>query len=89
VRHVEEAVTSGQVGGAAGYVTGVSPRCVTPTLPVPSPLWGQYGDEERVMRELPELRHPALAARGKHPILMVDDGSAASKRALAYAAVVP
>jgi nucleotide-binding universal stress UspA family protein len=38
------------------------------------------------MRELPDLRHPALAARGRHPILTVYDGSAASKRALAYAA---
>ena len=38
------------------------------------------------MRELPDLRHPALAARGKHPILAVYDGSAASKHALAYAA---
>ena len=38
------------------------------------------------MRELPDLRHPALAARGRHPIMAVYDGSAASKRALAYAA---
>ena len=38
------------------------------------------------MRELPDLRHPALAARGKHPVLAVYDGSAASKHALAYAA---
>ena len=38
------------------------------------------------MRELPDLRHPALAARGRHPILTVYDGSAASERALAYAA---
>ena len=38
------------------------------------------------MRELPDLRHPALAARSRHPILAVYDGSAASKRALAYAA---
>ena len=38
------------------------------------------------MRELPDLRHPALAARGRHPILAVYDGSVASKRALAYAA---
>ena len=38
------------------------------------------------MRELPDLRHPALAARGRHPILAVYDGSAASKHALAYAA---
>jgi nucleotide-binding universal stress UspA family protein len=38
------------------------------------------------MRELPDLRHPALAARGRHPILTVYDGSAVSKRALAYAA---
>ena len=38
------------------------------------------------MRELPDLRHPALAARGRHPILAVYDGSAASKNALAYAA---
>ena len=38
------------------------------------------------MRELPDLRHPALAARGRHPILAVYDGSAASRHALAYAA---
>jgi nucleotide-binding universal stress UspA family protein len=38
------------------------------------------------MRELPDLRHPALAARGRHPILTVYDGSVASKHALAYAA---
>ena len=38
------------------------------------------------MRELPDLRHPALAAGGRHPILTVYDGSAASKHALAYAA---
>ena len=38
------------------------------------------------MRELPDLRHPALAARGRHPVLAVYDGSAASKHALAYAA---
>jgi hypothetical protein len=38
------------------------------------------------MCELPDLRHPALAARGRHPILAVYDGSAASKHALAYAA---
>jgi len=38
------------------------------------------------MRELPDLRHPALAARGRHPILAVYDGSAAGKNALAYAA---
>ena len=38
------------------------------------------------MRELPDLRHPALAARGRHPIMAVYDGSAASKHALAYAA---
>jgi nucleotide-binding universal stress UspA family protein len=38
------------------------------------------------MRELPDLRHPALAARGRHPILAVYDGSAAGKHALAYAA---
>ena len=38
------------------------------------------------MRELPDLRHPALAAGGRHPILAVYDGSAASKHALAYAA---
>jgi len=38
------------------------------------------------MREQPDLRHPALAARGRHPILTVYDGSAASKHALAYAA---
>jgi nucleotide-binding universal stress UspA family protein len=38
------------------------------------------------MRELPDLRHPALAAPGRHPILAVYDGSAASKHALAYAA---
>ena len=38
------------------------------------------------MRERPDLRHPALAARGKHPILAVYDGPAASKHALAYAA---
>jgi nucleotide-binding universal stress UspA family protein len=38
------------------------------------------------MRELPDVRHPALAARGRHPIMTVYDGSAASKRALAYAA---
>ena len=38
------------------------------------------------MRELPDLRHPALAAHGRHPILAVYHGSAASKRALAYAA---
>jgi nucleotide-binding universal stress UspA family protein len=37
------------------------------------------------MRELPDLRHPALAARGRHPILTVYDGSAASRHALAYA----
>jgi hypothetical protein len=41
------------------------------------------------MRELPDLRHPGLAARGRHPILAVYDGSAASKRARAFAAVVP
>jgi hypothetical protein len=41
------------------------------------------------MRELPDLRLPTLAARGRHPILTVYDGSAVSKRALAYAAVVP
>ena len=35
------------------------------------------------MRELPDLRHPALAARGRHPILAVYDGSAASKHARA------
>ena len=38
------------------------------------------------MRELPDLRHPALAARGRHPFLAVYDGSAASRHALAYAA---
>ncbi len=38
------------------------------------------------MREQPDLRHPILAARGRHPILAVYDGSAASKHALAYAA---
>jgi nucleotide-binding universal stress UspA family protein len=38
------------------------------------------------MRELPDLRHPALAAGGRHPVLAVYDGSAASKHALAYAA---
>jgi nucleotide-binding universal stress UspA family protein len=38
------------------------------------------------MREQPDLRHPALAARGRHPIMAVYDGSAASKHALAYAA---
>ena len=38
------------------------------------------------MRELPDLRHPALAARGRHPILTAYDGTAASKHALAYAA---
>lgn len=38
------------------------------------------------MRELPDLRHPALAERHRHPILAVYDGSAASKHALAYAA---
>ena len=38
------------------------------------------------MRELPDLRNPALAARGRYPIMTVYDGSAASKRALAYAA---
>jgi nucleotide-binding universal stress UspA family protein len=38
------------------------------------------------MRELPDLRHPALAADGRHPVLAVYDGSAASKHALAYAA---
>jgi hypothetical protein len=35
------------------------------------------------MRELPDLRHPALAARGRHPIPAVYDGSAASRHALA------
>jgi hypothetical protein len=38
------------------------------------------------MRELPDLRHPELAAHGRHPVLAVYDGSPASKRALAYAA---
>lgn len=38
------------------------------------------------MREQPDLRHPALAARGRHPIMALYDGSAASKHALAYAA---
>jgi nucleotide-binding universal stress UspA family protein len=38
------------------------------------------------MREVPDLRHTALAARGRHPILAVYDGSTASKHALAYAA---
>lgn len=38
------------------------------------------------MHELPDLRHPALAERGRHPILAAYDGSAASKHALAYAA---
>jgi nucleotide-binding universal stress UspA family protein len=38
------------------------------------------------MHELPDLRHPALAADGRHPVLAVFDGSAASKHALAYAA---
>jgi nucleotide-binding universal stress UspA family protein len=38
------------------------------------------------MRELPGLRHPALAAPGRHPILAEYDGSVASKHALAYAA---
>jgi nucleotide-binding universal stress UspA family protein len=38
------------------------------------------------MRELTDLRHPALAGRGRHPILAAYDGSAASKHALAYAA---
>lgn len=38
------------------------------------------------MRELPDLRQPALAADGRHPILAIYDGSAASKHALAYAA---
>jgi nucleotide-binding universal stress UspA family protein len=38
------------------------------------------------MRELPDLRHPALAADGRHPVLTAYDGSAASKHALAYAA---
>ena len=38
------------------------------------------------MRELPDQRHPALAADGRHPVLAVYDGSAASKHALAYAA---
>jgi nucleotide-binding universal stress UspA family protein len=38
------------------------------------------------MRELPDLRHPALAGRGRHPILAAYDGSAASKHALEYAA---
>jgi nucleotide-binding universal stress UspA family protein len=37
------------------------------------------------MRELPDLRHPALAARGRHPVLAVYGGSAASRHALAYA----
>lgn len=38
------------------------------------------------MRQQPDLRHPALAARGRHPIMAVYDGSATSKHALAYAA---
>jgi nucleotide-binding universal stress UspA family protein len=38
------------------------------------------------MSELPDLRHPALAADGRHPVLAVYDGSATSKHALAYAA---
>ncbi|HZR49650.1 MAG TPA: universal stress protein [Streptosporangiaceae bacterium] len=38
------------------------------------------------MREQPDLRHPALAARGRHPVMTVYDGSATSKHALAYAA---
>jgi len=37
------------------------------------------------MRELPGLRNPALAARGRHPVLAVFDGWAAGKHALAYA----
>lgn len=37
------------------------------------------------MREEPDLRHPALAAHGRHPIMAVYDGSPASKHALAYA----
>ncbi len=38
------------------------------------------------MREQPDLRHPALAACGRHPVMTVYDGSATSKHALAYAA---
>jgi nucleotide-binding universal stress UspA family protein len=38
------------------------------------------------MRELRDLRHPALAAYERHPVLAVYDGSARSKHALAYAA---
>ena len=58
---------------------------VTSVPPVPSPMWA-IRHEGEVMRELPDLRHPALAARGRHPILAVYDGSAASKHVLAYAA---
>lgn len=38
------------------------------------------------MRELRDLRHPALAAYERHPVLAVYDSSACSKHALAYAA---
>ena len=41
------------------------------------------------MRELPDLRHPVLAARSRHRIMTVYDGWAVGNRALAYAAVVP
>jgi nucleotide-binding universal stress UspA family protein len=40
------------------------------------------------MRELPDWRHPAPAARDKHPVLAVYDGTAASGHALACAAGV-
>jgi nucleotide-binding universal stress UspA family protein len=63
----------------------LTPFYVTSAPPVSSPMWA-IRHEGEVMRELPDLRHPALAARGRHPVLAVYDGSAASKHALAYAA---
>jgi hypothetical protein len=42
--------------------------------------------EGDVMSELPDLRYPALAARGRHPVVAVYDGSRTGEHALAYAA---
>ena len=44
------------------------------------------------MRELPDLRHPALAARGRHPILAVYDAPMTARvlrHAACPAVVVP
>ena len=38
------------------------------------------------MSEVPDLRYPALAARGRHPVVAVYDGSHTGEHALAYAA---